>query len=94
MSTPPKYAELQRLADEALVERYDAAAPGTNVGIDFYLDELHRRGMARDSAEMLRQNAEMLELTRQVRGMTRTITGLTVVNVVLVGITIWIATQG
>jgi len=47
------------------------------------LDELNRRAQAR-------QNDQMLALTRHMRGMTIAITVLTVINAVLVGVTIWL----
>jgi hypothetical protein len=80
----PKFSDLQRLSDDQLIAGYDDRSPNTEVGTGFYLDELHRRAQAR-------QNDQMLALTRQMRGMTIAITALTIINAVLVGVTIWIA---
>lgn len=73
---PRTYVELQRLSDEQLAERYDAMSKD-NVGarVEFYLDELARRDLARMTAQMVT--------------LTRWIALLTVVNVVLVGGTLF-----
>lgn len=81
MGAIPKFAELEALSDEDLVARYDAAATNTVVGTGFYRDELFRRAQDRQAAAMVR-------FSEQVRNMTTVILGLTVVNVVLVAITI------
>lgn len=80
------YRELVTLADEELVARYDAEARHTSVGTAFYLDELNRRAQAR-------QSEKILALTQQMRGMTVVISALTVVNAILVGVTVWLAVK-
>jgi hypothetical protein len=63
-------ADLQSLSDDELVEQYDKLAGSTQVGINYYLAELERRRVDRQSRQMLR--------------LTWVVTGLTVVNVVAV----------
>lgn len=63
-------AELQALSDDELVKQHDALAASTSVGTGYYLDELRRREVERQSERMLR--------------LTWIVTVLTVVNVVAV----------
>jgi TnpA family transposase len=63
-------AELQSLSDDELVEQHDKLSESTAVGIDYYLGELERRRMDRQSRQMLR--------------LTLIVTALTVVNVAAV----------
>lgn len=73
----PRYAELLKLSDEELVRRFDKAAENTLVGTGFYLEELARRSLQRESARML-------DFTRQIRNWTLVIVFLTVVNAIFV----------
>lgn len=77
----PKYADLEKLTDEQLIQRYDDAATHTVVGTSFFLEELTRRSQQR-------QTDSMLSFTKEVRNMTRIITVLTVINVLLVLLTL------
>ena len=63
-------AELRSLSDQELVEQHDKLAESTAVGISYYLSEIERRRVDR-------QGRQMLQLTWIV-------TALTVVNVVVV----------
>lgn len=63
-------AELQLLSDAELIAQHDTLSQGSNVGIRYYLDELARRRVDRQSRLMLR--------------LTWLIAALTVVNVIAV----------
>jgi hypothetical protein len=73
----PDHEGLEKLTDNDLVDRYNAAAKHTVVGTGFYREELLRRLQQR-------QNDQILAFTKQMRNMTIAITFLTVLNVVLV----------
>lgn len=82
MSYIPKYKELEALTDDELIARYDAAAVNTVVGTGFYLEELVRRQLAKESTRMLK-------LTQTMSNLTWVILGLTAVNAVLVAFQLW-----
>lgn len=67
--------ELRSLSDEELVRRHDREAEGTVVGVDYYLDELHRR-------DVERTNQIVVDKTKRITELTWMITGLTLVNAV------------
>lgn len=77
MGYAPTKAELEKLTDDEIVERYNAHASGTVVGSGFYLDELARRGLALE-------NSRMAQMTKTMKDLTWAIFGLTVVNLVVV----------
>jgi signal transduction histidine kinase len=76
----PRAAELRAMSDEELVARLDDLARGTQVGTQFYLDELRR--------ETDRQTAAMLGLTNTIRRLTWVIAVLTVVLTVLTAVSL------
>ncbi len=63
----PTITRLRSMSDGELIELYDRAAASTVVGTGFYLDELARRDLQRQTAT--------------IRRLTWAITFLTVVNV-------------
>ncbi|MEK7384333.1 MAG: hypothetical protein AAB262_13745 [Elusimicrobiota bacterium] len=75
----PKHEELAKLTEEDLVRRYNVAAENTVVGTGFYRDEIVRRGQQR-------QNDQMLAFTKQMRDLTIWIAILTIVNTMLVAV--------
>jgi hypothetical protein len=77
----PRAAELRAMSDQELVARLDDLARGTQVGTQFYLDELPRR-------ETDRQTAAMLGLTNTIRRLTWVIAVLTVVLTVLTAVSL------
>jgi hypothetical protein len=77
----PRAAELRAMSDEELGARLDDLARGTQVGTQFYLDELRRR-------ETDRQTAAMLGLTNTIRRLTWVIAVLTVVLTVLTAVSL------
>jgi hypothetical protein len=77
----PRAAELRAMSDEELAARLDDLARGTQVGTQFYLDELRRR-------ETDRQTAAMLGLTNTIRRLTWVIAVLTVVPTVLTAVSL------
>lgn len=81
MGMHPRAAELRAMSDEELVARLDDLARGTQVGTQFYLDELRRR-------ETDRQTAAMLGLTNTIRRFTWVIAVLTVVLTVLTAVSL------
>lgn len=74
-------ASIRALPDEILIREHDEAAATTIVGTGFYLDELARREASRNADAVLRATVTVARLTW-------VITGLTVVNVVLVAVSI------
>lgn len=72
-----KLAQLRALSDEELIREYDRIAETTNVGLDFYANELARR-----TFEV--QNRRIESLTGVMTWMTGAILVLTIINVVLV----------
>lgn len=81
MGMIPKYAELRKLTDEELIQRYDKEAENTVVATGFYLGELSHRSMERRSERML-------EFTKQIRTCTVVIVVLTIVNAAFVVVSV------
>jgi hypothetical protein len=79
MSLAPKHNELDELADEELVARYNALAASTVVGTQFYRDEIARRQTAKESARML-------SLTETMSRLTWVMLVLTVINVIVAAV--------
>jgi hypothetical protein len=77
VSTSPKLSQLAALSDQELAARYDSLAQNTVVGTAFYLDEINRRQMAKESRRML-------GLTQAMARLTWVIAVLTVINVLAV----------
>jgi len=69
------------MSDEELVAQLDRIAQHTQVGSQFYLDELRRR-------ETDRQTAAMLQFTNTIRRLTWVIAVLTVVLTVLTAVSL------
>ncbi|OGP68419.1 MAG: hypothetical protein A2W27_11025 [Deltaproteobacteria bacterium RBG_16_44_11] len=69
--------ELQELSDDQLISEHDALAQSTVMGINYYRDELNRRGQNR-------QTEAMLLYTRRLLWLTVFVAILTVVNVVAI----------
>lgn len=84
MSRTPKYSELKQISDEELQRSYDARAVGVYAGLDFYLDELSRRALAKESDLMLKRTETMARLTW-------VIVAFTAINLLLVGAQLWLA---
>lgn len=76
MSTAPTFSNLQNLSDDDLKKAYDRAAGLTQVGTQFYLDELNRRSQARETRAILRY-------TCWVTAMTAVITVATLVQLAI-----------
>ena len=66
--------ELRSMSEADLIRRHDEEAQSTVTGVDYCLDELHRR-------EQERHTLAMLALTKQMRWMTVVITIATIVGV-------------
>ena len=64
------YANLSKMTIDELKSQYDAIAGSSQVGLQFYRDEIARR-------EAAEQNRRMEDYTRQVRDMTKWITYMT-----------------
>ncbi|MCX5830151.1 MAG: hypothetical protein NTV58_19450 [Deltaproteobacteria bacterium] len=74
------FSEIRKLTTEELIEKYDKIASTTsasNVGINFYLQEIYRR----DNEKL---NDKMLEYTKGLHIMTIIITVATIINVAAV----------
>ena len=82
------WRELKALSDEQLVEAHDRQALSTEVGVNYYLEELRHRDQ-RTIAESQQRIAEgVLRLTERITFLTKVIVALTVVNV---AVAIWLA---
>jgi hypothetical protein len=77
----PQVARLRAMSDEELVAQLDRIAEHTQVGSQFYLDELRRR-------ETDRQTAAMLRFTNTIRRLTWVIAVLTVVLTMLTAVSL------
>lgn len=77
-----KYEQLERLSLRDLKRAYDLSTENTVVGVSFYREEIARR-----EADEL--NKRLSALTAQMRNMTFVIVVLTVINIVLVAISLW-----
>jgi len=69
--------ELREMSDEQLIIEHDNLANRTQVGLNYYLDELNRR-------EQNKQTEAMLSYTRRMFWFTVTVAILTVINVIAV----------
>lgn len=76
------FKQLRQMSREEIERKYDRVAQTTGGSLNFYRDELLRRDLEED-------NAQMLRFTRQVRDMTIAITVLTVVVAVMTGVNIY-----
>ena len=76
------YVELRSTSTDELVRTYDSLAHNTSLGLGFYRDEIARR----DAAEV---TAKIIQMTRQMRDLTFVVVFLTLVNAVLVAITLF-----
>lgn len=74
-------AKLRQLSDDELVRLHDAHAKNTVVGTAHYLGELERR-------HQQRATDAMLGYTRQITRLTVVITIATVVNLILIAVTL------
>lgn len=79
MSLAPKHNELDELADEELVARYNTLAASTVVGTQFYRDEIARR-------QTVKESARMLSLTETMSRLTWVMLVLTVINVIVAAV--------
>jgi signal transduction histidine kinase len=82
MGMIPKYSDFQKLTDEELIERYEKETEHTVVGTGFYLEELSRRSLQR-------QSERMLDFTNQIRTWTLVIVVLTLINAVFVAVSVF-----
>jgi hypothetical protein len=63
--------ELRDLSDDQLIELHDSLAPGTTVGINYYLEELARRRqetanklITRNTLKVAQESERLVDLTR------------------------------
>ena len=77
MGNAQRWADLKSLSDAELIARYDAQSGSTVVGTQHYLDELRYREQSRIASSVER-------FTKQIWWLTLIITLATIVNVVLV----------
>lgn len=75
--------ELRSMSKEELIQRHDAAATHTSVGVSYYLDELARRDAAEQTERIVRLNDEMAASSKQVERLTRVLTALTILIAIL-----------
>lgn len=78
-----KIAEIKKQTDEQIITAHDAAAKNTQVGTQFYLDELARREQAKFLEEQRAVNQQMLKYTRWVTYMTIVVTVATLISLAI-----------
>ena len=71
--------ELRKLSDDDVIALHDRVAQNTQVGVQFYLDEINRR-------EQNKQTDLMVKYTKQILQLTIMVAVLTVINVIAVAI--------
>lgn len=71
-----KYLDLQNLTDEELIKKYDDVAESTQIGLNYYTEELARRRNEKS-------NKLMLNYTRWIVIMTAVMLLCTIVNVII-----------
>ena len=71
------YENLKKISAEELKQKYDELSSSTQVGLNFYREEIARR-------ESEKMNSEMVNMTSQMRNMTIAISIMTLVNVIAV----------
>lgn len=64
MGMAPTMAALRAMTDEDLIERHDGIAESTAVGLNFYRDELNRRGYERATAAALEEARQARKLAK------------------------------
>ena len=69
--------QLRKLTDDEVIALHDTVATHTQVGVQFYLDEINRR-------EQNKQTDLMVKYTRLMLWLTIFVAALTVVNVIAV----------
>ena len=69
--------ELRKLSDDEVIVLHDRVAQNTQVGVQFYLDEINRR-------EQNKQTDLMVKYTEKILWLTIAIGVLTVINVVAI----------
>jgi hypothetical protein len=69
--------QLRKLTDDEVIALHDTVAVHTQVGVQFYLDEVNRR-------EQNKQTDLMVKFTKQILWLTIFIAVLTVINVIAV----------
>ena len=75
------YKELREMPIDDLVKLYDRTAPSSDVGVAFIREEIARR----DAEE---QTREITKATKTMKKLTWVIVALTLINVVLVSLTL------
>ncbi len=76
MEMPTRFAELQAMSREKLVDLYDSNAPDVRLGLNFIREEIFRR-------EAEESTARMLAMTRNIWWCTGIVTVATLVNTAL-----------
>jgi hypothetical protein len=69
--------QLRKLTDDEVIALHDTVATHTQVGVQFYLDEINRR-------EQNKQTDLMVKYTKQMLWLTIFVAALTVINVIAV----------
>ena len=83
--------KLRGMPKEQLIAEHDATAQNTVVGTKYYLEELARRDAAESNQRMLELTEQMNGMTRQMRDMTRAVVALTVINVIIVLVSLFVS---
>ena len=84
MTLAKTYEELRRQSDEELMALHDADAQSTQVGINYYLEELARRRAARQGDAVENMTASIERLTKLIAVLTGLATLITLANLGIV----------
>ncbi|KQY78657.1 hypothetical protein ASD52_02080 [Ensifer sp. Root142] len=78
------YEQLRKKPKDTLVREYDGIAQSTQLGLNFYRDEIARRDAEEQSQLILSFTKQMRDMTIAITVMTGVVVVLTIVNVYLV----------
>ena len=66
----PNYQQLLQMSDDELIAAHDKVAQSTQLGVNYYLEELRRRAAAKETARIVAMTEEIRRLTFLVAGLT------------------------
>lgn len=76
--------ELREMSDEQLITEHDNLANRTQIGLNYYLDELKYREQNKQTETMILYTRKMLSFTHRMLWLTVLVAILTVINVIAV----------
>lgn len=80
------HEQIQAMTDEEIIERYNAVADQTTVGLNWWQDELHRRHLSRQAKQIQDDSTTLRQLTWMIAILTMVVTVATIVNVLAISL--------